>query len=120
MKNFIISLVLIAIAAAVVQSFLPWWSLALATMFISFFIEQKAAAAFAAGFLGIALLWLACAGFINNANDGLLAHKMAELLKPLTQGSVAVLLVITAIIGGLVGGFAALTGNLMKQAFSGK
>ena len=51
--------------------------------------------------------------FLSAANDNLLAIKVSELL-PL-NGSVIALLLVTGTIGGLVSGFASLSGNLAAK-----
>jgi len=50
---------------------------------------------------------------IDNANEHILSRKIALLL-PL-NGSIAMLIFITALTGGIISGFAALTGRLAKK-----
>jgi hypothetical protein len=77
------------------------------------FVHQKAWAAFAATFLGLFLLWAIMALMIDSANDHLLSQKIATIL-PL-HGSSELLILITALVGGLVSGFAGLTGKPCTQ-----
>lgn len=119
MKNFLLSLLLIAIITGILQLFLPWWVIAPVAFIVALLIKQSGGKAFLSGFLAIFLLWAGYAFVISSANDNILATKVAVLLKQLTMGSVIGLYVFTGLVGGLVAGFAALTGSLaggLKQA----
>jgi len=110
MKNFLLSVLVIALFSAVLQPFLPWYIIAVVAFIAGYVFKQPALAAFGSGFLAIFLLWLGYAAVLSHANNDLLAHKVATLL-PL-HGSVIGLLLLTGILGGLVSGFASLTGRL--------
>jgi hypothetical protein len=116
MKNLIISFITIAVVAAILEQFLPWWSIAIAGLAIGYFVKQQGFMAFLGGFAAIFLLWTAYAFFISQANHNILAAKVAELL-PL-KGHVKYLLLVTGLVGGLVGGFSALTGSLAARLSS--
>lgn len=118
MKNFFISIALIAVASLLVSLVGTWWAFVPAVFAVSYFITQKPGASFLAGFIALFALWVVYAYMQSTANEGLLAGKMAQLLAPLTQGSTTLLLLITGLTGGLLGAFAALSGNLTKAAFS--
>ena len=109
MKNFFFSIIIIITGAALLEPFLPWWSIALPAFSVGFFYEQKSFVAFLSGFVAVFVLWSGYAFFLSAANDNLLALKVAKLF-PL-NGSVIGLLLVTGTIGGLVSGFAALSGN---------
>lgn len=115
MKNFFLSILLTAVLSALLQTFLPWWTIAIAAFVVAYFLQQKSGLAFVAGFLAVFLLWVGYAYLLSSANDNLLAAKITELLKALTQGSLAGLYVLTGFIGGLVSGFAALSGSLAAK-----
>lgn len=112
MKNFFLSILLTVVLSALLQTFLPWWTIAIAAFVVAYFLQQKSGLALLAGFLGVFVLWVGYAYLLSSANDHLLAAKITELLKALTQGSVLGLYLLTGLIGGLVSGFAALTGSL--------
>lgn len=106
--KFLLQFVFIVIVALVLQLFLPWWSLVFAGLAGGFFLKSRLN--FLAGFLSIALLWGGYALLLDSVGAAPLAERVAGILtisKPL-------LFVATALIGGLVGGFAALTGSLLK------
>ena len=110
MKNFFLSIIFVAVAAAIAQMFAPWWVIAIVAFVIGYLIEQKSYISFVSGFLGIFLLWVFYAFMISAANNDILAKKVAELLP--FKGHVLLLLLATGVIGGLVGGFGSLTGRL--------
>lgn len=104
---------------ALAQYLLPWWGVvALVPFAVAAWRARSAGGAFGAGFLSVALLWAVVAGWQSQANDHLLAGRMAQVL-PL-GGSSALLLVVTALIGGLVGGTAAWAGYLGRRAVEGR
>lgn len=69
---------------------------------------------FLSGLLGIFLLWAIVAFWIDIKNNSILSHKISELFR--LGGSSILLIVVTALIGGLVGGFAAMAGSSLRPA----
>ena len=63
---------------------------------------------------GAGLSWLLPAAWLAYQNNGLLAHRVAQLL-PL-GGSVPVLVLVASVVAGLVGGLAGLAGTWLRQA----
>jgi hypothetical protein len=112
--KFIISVLLTGLLAFAGGLYLPWWSLALAAFIVALLVHQRAGKAFLAGFTGVFLLWAVLAWVINNANDGQLAKKIAELL-PL-GGNTTLLILLTALVGGLIGGLGAITGSFFRSS----
>ncbi|UOQ97846.1 hypothetical protein MUN81_21790 [Hymenobacter sp. 5317J-9] len=106
--------ILILVLASAVQLDLPWWSLAVVAFVVGLAIAPSGKAAFWAGFAGTALSWILPAAWLAYQNDGLLAHRVAQLL-PL-GGSVPVLVLVAGLIAGLAGGLAALAGTWLRQA----
>jgi hypothetical protein len=111
MRNFLLSVLVIILFTAILQVFLPWWSMVVVALLVGFVFPNKAGLAFLSGFLALFLLWAGYAFVLSSANNHLLADKMAELLKPLTQGNRVMLFVVSGLLGGLVAGMASLTGN---------
>ena len=108
--KFIVVLLLTALLGYAIPLYLTWWSFAITSFIIALLIHQKALVAFIAGFLGLFLLWLFLTLIIDNANQHILSQKIARVL-PLNGSSLALIL-ITSLIGGLISGFASLTGSL--------
>lgn len=116
--KFIISLLLTALLSFTAGLYLPWWSIAVCAFVVSVLIIQQPLKAFLAGFAGVFLLWLIFSWLIDSANDHILSHKIAQIF-PL--GGVSFLLIlVTALVGGLVGGLAALSGSYLRYGISKK
>ena len=105
---------LIAVLAAVVQQGLPWWSAVMLAFTMCFGQAQSGRAGFLAGFVGLGLSWLVPAAWLAFQNNGLLAHRVAQLL-PL-GGSVPALVLATTLLIGLAGGLAGLAGRWLREA----
>ncbi|MFM7646339.1 MAG: hypothetical protein ACKO41_06460 [Sphingomonadales bacterium] len=90
----------------------PWWGFVVTAALVGAIVQQAAAKTFAAGFLGMFLAWGGLAWWIDWQNKSLLSQKIALVL-PL-GGSAAALLFITALIGGLLSGVAALSGHYAR------
>jgi hypothetical protein len=111
--KFFAAFILTALLSYAAGLYLPWWSIAIAALVVAIFIQQKPLHAFAAGFLSLFLLWIAIALFIDMKNGHLLSMKMAEVL--FKTKSHALIVGSTGFVAALVGGFAALTGSLLKR-----
>ncbi|MBY0435435.1 MAG: hypothetical protein K2U26_15125 [Cyclobacteriaceae bacterium] len=94
------------------QYFLPWWTLAIGAFAAGYWFRNKGIVSFAAGFAGVALLWFATALIIDLQTQSILTEKVARLFPTKTP---VLLFVLTAFVGALPGGFAALTGSLIKS-----
>lgn len=110
--RFLISIVAIAFVSFVAQLFLPWWSLAIVAFLIGLISSQKALSSFISGFLGIAIVWWSYALFIDIKTASILSEKIAQILSVEIP---VVLILITGVTSGLVGGFAALSGSLIRS-----
>jgi hypothetical protein len=111
--KFIIAILLTALLSFAIGFYMSWWSIALAAFLVAALIRQNPGRAWLSGFLGIFLLWAGLAWWIDIKNQSILSQKVATLF-PL-DGSVLMLILITALIGALVAGFAALTGSYIRK-----
>jgi hypothetical protein len=111
--KFFVTTLLIALLSFICGLFLPWWTTAIAAFVVSALIPQKPVNAFFAGFLGLFLLWGLLAFVIDSYNENILSTRVAELLY--LQGSSIALVIVTALIGGLVGGGGSLTAAYLKK-----
>src|SRR5690349_23024050 len=107
---------IILILSLISSYFLPWWMAAAIAFSAALFIGKTSGKAFWSGFVAIFVLWIILALMKSIPNDNLLASRVIQLF-PLPHQWV-LLLFVTALIGGLVGGMAALSGVLTKRAFS--
>jgi hypothetical protein len=111
MKN----LLYIFVLAAIAQLVLPWWWVAAPVTFaVCYKFSPKPFVAFGQGFAAVALLWLVFATSLDISNNHLLANRMAEMIfsKP---NSGMLMLLLTAVVGGLVGGFSGLAGSFTSK-----
>lgn len=103
---------LIIVSAFILNLFLPWWSIAIPGLLLGYQFNLKALPSFGWGFLALFLLWGGQALYIHLANDAILSSRIAEMLQ---LGSPYLVVIITAVIGGLVSGLATMTGSLVKE-----
>lgn len=117
--RFILTILLIAVLSFIAGIYLPWWSIAIISFLVALLLHQSMGRSFLAGFLGIFLLWTLIAVWIDLKNQSILSTKIAELF-PLA-GSNILLILVTALVGSIVSGFAALSGcslgTLIKTSF---
>lgn len=102
--RFIIQTLVIALVAYVLERFVGWWGIAVAAALGGYFLRTRMN--FLAGFVGVGLLWLLLALYTDAASANGLANRVADIFTiPKT-----LLVLVTVLVGGVVGGFAALTG----------
>ena len=113
--KFFISVLLIALLSFTTGLFvmLPWWSFTICACVVAIAIPQKPFKSFLSGFVALFLLWGGIAFVIDNKNQHLLSTKVANLL-PL-NGNYFLLIILTAFIGALVAGLAALSGSYVRK-----
>ena len=107
--KFIIQIIAIALIGYLLEIFLPWWSIAIAAFIGGYVLPSRAN--FLAGLVAIALLWFIGAWASDAYATAPLVEKVAALFKLGKPGMFGV----TMLLGGLVGGFAALTGALLNN-----
>lgn len=112
--KFLVAVVLTALLAFIGGLYLPWWSIAIAALLVALLVHLKAGKAFLSGFLALFILWVGLAWRIDMQNNSLLSKKIASLL-PL-GGNAILLIIITGIVGGLVAGFAAMSGSFLRSS----
>lgn len=108
--KFLVQLLAIIVLAYILELFLPWYYIAVACFVMGYALKSKAN--FLAGFMAIALLWLVKASLQNSAGSSDLAERVAHIF---TLPKMELLFLVTSIVGGLVGGFAAWSGSLLKR-----
>jgi hypothetical protein len=111
--KFFISILITALLSFVAGIFLPWWTIAPAALIVAMCIHQSPFRSWLTGFLALFLLWGILALVIDAKNQHLLSYKLAEIFQ--LGGSSFLLVLVTALIGGLVAGFAALTGSYLRK-----
>jgi hypothetical protein len=114
LMKFIVSIILIGLLAFIGGLYTQWWSLAIAAFIVAVLIPQRPGRSFFSGFIAIFLLWGLMALWIDIKNQGILSEKIASIL-PL-GGSRILLILVTAFVGALVAGFAALSGSYIRTS----
>lgn len=112
--KFFISFILTILLSFAACLFLPWWSIAIAAFLVAALIPQKPGKSFLTAFIALLLLWGGLSFWISNNNDHILAHKVSQLI--LSIDNPYFLILGTALIGGLVAGFAALAGSYLRKS----
>jgi len=112
--KFLVATLLTAVLGFISGLFLPWWCIAVTSLIVAILVHQKGWKAFLSGFLGLFLLWAGLAWWIDMKNNGVLSKKIAGIL-PL-GGSALLLIFVTGLVGGLVAGFAAMSGSYLRAS----
>ena len=110
--RFLLATLLTASLSFIAGLYLPWWSIAIVAFLVALLIKQKIGLAYLAGFTGIYFLWGGLALLIDIKNKSLLSHKIAQIF-PL-NGSSFYMIMVTAFVGALVAGFAAMSGSSLR------
>jgi hypothetical protein len=103
----------IALLVFITQSLLyQWWIIAIDAFLAALLLGRSGWQSFFSGFLGVGVVWFGQAFFLNYQNEGLLMAKVAQLFQLPDDYW---LLLITGLVGGLVGGFSALSAYSIKS-----
>jgi hypothetical protein len=111
--KLLVAILLTALLSFISGLYLPWWSIAIAAFISVLLVPLASGRAFLAGFAGVFVLWFLLALWIDVKNQHILSKKISEIF-PLGGSSFAIILV-TAIIGALVGGLGALSGSYLRK-----
>ncbi len=99
------------------QLLFPWWVIALVAFYVGFWVYESPAKSFAYGTAAVTLLWVTVAMIQNSMNTGLISSSITGMLNG--KVSVAQLITLTGVVGGLVGGFSAMCGTMLRQLIKG-
>ena len=94
--KFLIQLLAIIALAYILELFLPWYYIAVASFVMGYALKSKAN--FLAGFMAIAILWFVKASLQNSAGSSDLAERVANIF---TLPNKELLFLVTSIVGGL-------------------
>jgi hypothetical protein len=111
--KFFISCILTILLSFAPCLFLPWWSIALAAFIVAALIPQKPFKSFLSAFAALFLLWGGLSFWMSNNNNHVLAHKVSPLI--IKMDSPVLLVLVTALVGALVAGLAALAGSYLRK-----
>lgn len=109
---FLLKIVAIAALGYLGQNLLPWWSVAVAAFIVGALIPSKSVNSFLSGFLGIGLLWMVFAWVLDLEAGSIISRRVAPLL---SFERPAAIMLFTGLIGAIVGGMSALSGDLLRK-----
>lgn len=108
----LLQILIVAVLALLMEMWLPWWSVAIAGGLGGLLLGGSGMRGFAAGFLGVGILWAVAALRLSAGTESGLAERLGAML-PGQPGGVA-LAVVSGVIGGLVAGFAGASGARLR------
>jgi hypothetical protein len=111
--KFLANTILIILFSFLACLYFPWWSIAIVAFIIPVLIPQGHLASFISGFVALFLLWGILSLWISISNGNILAHRVSLLI--FKADNPYLLVIITALIGAMVAGFAALTGSFLRK-----
>lgn len=114
MKRNLLALLLIVITVYLAGIFLPWWGPIIPCVIIGVMMNWKIGQAFLWGFIGIFGLYAALTWGIDSANDHILTTRISQLFQNIGNAG---LIIISGIIGALIGGVATALGASFRPFF---
>ena len=116
--RFIVGLLLTALIGFALHYFMPWWwwSGVLVAAILGFALQIHGLLSFLCGFLALGLLWGGMAYWSDTLNESMLSTKIAPLFKMATSTQ---LLIVTIVLGALLGGLSMLSGKSLRDIVSG-
>ncbi len=110
---FLIQVFFTGLLSYILQQFFTAWIVVPVALFISFImINSTPFAKFLGGFAAISLLWMWKATVIDIYTNAILSSKIATMLG---LKSVVILILVTGLVGGILGGLGAATGQCLRN-----
>ncbi|RYY55098.1 MAG: hypothetical protein EOO09_11805 [Chitinophagaceae bacterium] len=112
--KFFAALFLTALLCFIGGLYAPWWIIAPVAFLVALLIPQQPWKSWVTGFLAVFFTWGIIAFWIDRDNASLLSIKIGQLIgvgeKPF------LLVILSGLVGGLVAGFAALSGFYLRTS----
>jgi len=115
--RFFLQVVFTSLVSCILQQFVAPWAVVFVAAIFSMLIQTKTSSAFLGGFAAISLLWMVKATIIDVYTDSILSVKVAVLLG---LRSTILLILLTGLIGGVLGGLGAASGQQILKIFKRK
>lgn len=112
--KLLIRLIVIGALTYFISPFAFWWVAMIIAFIVCYISPSSGLNAFVAGFLGVGLVWIGSAWSLDVANESVFSNIIVQLF-PVNESFYLILL--TGLVGGLVGGFASLSGTTFRQMF---
>lgn len=109
---------LISLSCLILQFFLPWWIIGPVAFLFAAWMAKSPSHAFKTGFNAIFIMWLIIALIKTLPNDNILANRVGQMLMlPDWSLNWIIVILLTAVAGGLVAGIAAFAGYFWRFIF---
>lgn len=95
--------------------FFEWWTVAIAAFIGGAVFGKSSGETFLRGMVAVIILWLLMVCYHHFSTHGILSNKIAQILP--VGGNVGILMLVTVLIGGLVGGWGAMSGFFVRNLF---
>lgn len=112
--KFLILFVCSGVAALILGPFIPYWGIMLSIAVLAAILGGKGVYSFFSAGLGMGLVWYLIPLMIQWDTESTLPERVAQIMGLEHEG---LLLAATSFLGFLMGGLAALTGNLFRKLF---
>jgi len=107
--------ILIVSLTFILGYFGDWWTGAIAAFIGGTIFGKASGETFFKGMLAVAILWLLVILYHHFSTEGILSNKIAQILP--VGGNVGLLILVSILIGGFVGGLGAMSGFLVRNLF---
>jgi len=112
--KLIARILIIATLTYIVSFYAPWWFGAIISGLVALIIYSSGISAFISGLIGVGIIWFGYAFYLDFSSDAYFSGKIIELF-PFDDP--IILIVLSGLIGGLIGGFGALAGHTFRGLF---
>ncbi|WP_297337049.1 hypothetical protein [Algoriphagus sp.] len=104
--------ILVILLVLLANPWLPYWGVMILLGVLSFWKNSSSSISFFAAGLGMGIAWIGVGLFISISTGSDLADNMAEIFG---VGSGIAMLVLTGVLGFLLGSFSGLSGSLLRK-----
>lgn len=115
--RFFVQVILTSLLSYILQQFIAPWIVVPVALLVALMTQNNASAAFLGGFAAISLLWMTKATMIDVYTNSILSVKVAAVLG---LKSSIMLILLTGLIGGLLGGLGAASGQHIRYMLKRK
>ena len=115
--NFILRILIIGISSYYISSFFPWWSIILIPFILGLIFDDNYISHFLSGFIGVSVSWFFLLLGIEYQTEAILSSKIIQILN---INSTNILIIISAVIGGIVSGLSSITALALVNIFRNK
>ena len=110
MSRVLAGLLITAVVTAATLRILPWWCGSIIACIVMYILRLAPGRAFVAGLIGVGLAWASLALWADVQNDSILSTRIGALFMGMSP---ALIVLVTALLGGLSGGLGGITGSML-------